>query len=63
MSKLLEQVKLLSVRYARASQQIQQQIAQQGQQMPEIEVNKQFILPHFETGYQEAEEVILSVRV
>lgn len=61
LSKILERVKVLSVRYARASQQIQQQVAQQGQQMSELEINKHFILPHFETGFQEAEEAVLEV--
>jgi hypothetical protein len=62
LSKILERVKIISVRYARASQQIQQQVAQQGQQMSELEVNKHFVLPHFETGFQEAEEEVLGVR-
>mmetsp|Transcript_24982 Transcript_24982/g.42248 ORF Transcript_24982/g.42248 Transcript_24982/m.42248 type:complete len:190 (+) Transcript_24982:64-633(+) len=60
LSKILERVKIISVRYARASQQIQQQVAQQGQQMSELEVNKNFILPHFETGFQESEDEVLA---
>ena len=61
LSKILERVKVLSVRYARASQQIQQQVAQQGQQMSEHQINQHFILPHFETGFQEAEDEVLKV--
>ena len=61
LSKLLERVKILSVRYARASQGIQKQVAEQGQQMSEIDINRHFILPHFETGFQEAEDEVLAV--
>jgi hypothetical protein len=60
LSKILERIKILSVRYARASQQIQQQVAQQGQQMSEHQINQHFILPHFETGFEEAEIEVLA---
>jgi hypothetical protein len=58
---ILDRVKVLAVRYARATQGIQQQLVQQGQEMSEHDVKKNFVLPHFESGFQESEDEVLTV--
>lgn len=61
MAKILEKVKFIALKMSRAAQHIKQQVEQQGQQMSDMDVMRGFILPHFETAIQEAQEEILTV--
>jgi hypothetical protein len=59
MTKILEKLKLTAARMVRAAEGIRQQIQQQGQEIDDRRLMKMFILPHFETAFQELQDVVL----
>jgi hypothetical protein len=61
MSKLLEKLKFIALKHSRAGAAIKMQLSQQGQDMPEEDVMRHFILPHFENAFEEAQQEILDV--
>lgn len=61
MSKILDKLKFVALKHARAGQHIKMQLEQQGQNMSEEEVMRHFILPHFETAFEAAQEEVLDV--
>jgi hypothetical protein len=60
MEKILEKLQLLAPRLMNAAQNIQQQIEQQGQEIEEKQLMKQFILPHFDTNLKEFQDAVLN---
>lgn len=62
LAKILERIRGVALKHSRAGQHIKQQIEQQGQSMPEAEIFRQFILPHFENAIQEIQDAVLEVR-
>lgn len=53
MSDILMQLKVLAARMARGAENIKQQLQQQGQDMDNMRIMKNFILPHFESQFAE----------
>ena len=59
MAKILEQLKVTATQMIRAAEGIKQKIAQQGQEIEDRKLMQMFILPHFETAFQQLQEKIL----
>ena len=59
MGKVLDQLKTISAQCLRATENIKQQLAQSGQDMDDKKILKNFILPHLETTFQQAQNTIL----
>ena len=61
MTKILEKLKFIALKHSRAAQHIKMQLEQQGQQLPEEDMMRHFILPHFETAFEDAQTEVLEV--
>jgi hypothetical protein len=61
MTQILDKLKFVALKHARAGQHIKMQLEQQGQSMPEEDVMRHFILPHFEQAFEAAQTEVLSV--
>jgi hypothetical protein len=59
MKLILDKLKLLAPRLMGAAQNIKQQIQQQGQDIDDVTLMKQFILPHFDSNLKEIQDAVL----
>ena len=59
MNAILKKLKILAPKLMMAAQNIKMQIQQQGQEVDDMTVMKQFILPHFDSNFKEIQDAVL----